>query len=101
VRTCYIDRDTRAIVDLTPNESGTAFTINRVNVPRHLRRKGHARRLLAKVLEDADREGIVLALWILPSGDMTFDQLHSWYEKLGFVDGTYKGMMWRKPQVKK
>jgi GNAT superfamily N-acetyltransferase len=88
MKTCYVDKDSRSIIDLMEVDSLGFHLITRVNVPEAHRRQGIARRLMAEVLAEADRESIVLALWPMPSGDMTRRQLIEWYERLGFVRGT-------------
>ena len=83
MKTCYIDREHRAIADLT-DYWGRGLLLTRINVPVQFRGQGVARRLLARVLTDADAEGITLWLEIMPSGGLSFEELKAWYERRGF-----------------
>lgn len=84
-----------AVVDLS-DHSDDMMIITRINVPMSYRNRGHARELMRKVLFATDRAGVTLALFIMPSGSMSSEQLAKWYERLGFRDNGY-GMMIRKP----
>ena len=89
-----------ATLNLTNWEDGTASVSDVYTVER---RKGHATKLLTKVVEFADRRGLILktaaeAYGVEPR--MTTDQLVSFYSKFGFVllsdDPDYRYME-RKP----
>lgn len=87
MRVCYIDKETRAIADLDPPENhlcGKGWLITRINVPFKQRGKGLARQLLKQILADADREGVRLFLYIVPSGGLVFEELEAWYMRHGF-----------------
>jgi GNAT superfamily N-acetyltransferase len=84
MKTWYVDLETRAIVDVS-HARGTVYVVNRVNTPRLHRGKGVARELMRQVLEDADREGVTLTLWINASDGLTRNQLKAWYRRLGFA----------------
>lgn len=77
-----------AVVDLWNDciEPGPASMITRVNVPAEYRRQGIATRLMNQVLSDADKDGVTLVLEINPYGEMSWNQLASWYTRLGFVE---------------
>lgn len=78
--------DTQPIdVDLASMIGPGGFMITRINVPPRYRGRGHGSELLQMVCEDADYEGVSLVLEINPYGDMTYDQLLSWYSRYGFV----------------
>lgn len=92
----YIDHQSWAIVDVS--EIGDLlYEVNRINVPRRWRGRGIARKLVTKVLEDADREKITLVLDINPYGDMDYKALKAWYERLGFSQEKDQ-RFYRKPQ---
>lgn len=88
MRSCYFDAATRSIIDLTPpGELYPGWTINRVSVLPPHRGQGLARKLMAEVLFDADTERVRLYLEVQPDVSktgLTFDQLMSWYQRLGF-----------------
>jgi GNAT superfamily N-acetyltransferase len=95
MKPCYFDLESKGIVDLSPNIlPGGGWVVCRVNTPYRSRGKGIARRLMAQVLADADAEGVTLWLGINPYGPMDYDQLESWYRRLGFkgpLSGTGMG----------
>ena len=96
MRTCYVDEGSRSIADLC-DYYGKGMLLTRINVPQPVRGRGHARDLLARILRDADEEGVTLYLEILPSGGLTYYELEGWYLRAGFrcvVEGFYR----RKPQ---
>ena len=89
MRSCYADMDTRAIVDfisLPDIDGGSSdqYLLTRINVPKAYRGKGAARKLMALVLEEADREKATIFLEICPSDGLGFNALLRWYRKLGF-----------------
>lgn len=101
MRECYFDYDTRTVVDLSPSYVHEDYEVEtwivaRISTPAAHRGKGIARRLVAEMLADADREGVRLALGINPYGDMDYKQLLAWYQRLGFV-GVGPGWMEREP----
>jgi GNAT superfamily N-acetyltransferase len=73
------------LIEFGLGDDGPGWTITRVITPQGFRGQGRARELMKQVLADADAEGVVLWLEINPYGDMTFDQLEVWYERLGFT----------------
>lgn len=83
MRTCYIDKETRSIADLCDYD-GRGMLLTRINVPKAARGRGHARRLLDRILEDADHFRVTLFLEISPSDGLDFDQLEAWYMRHGF-----------------
>lgn len=72
-----------AVADLSMVDEQT-WELNRVNVPAVSRGVGHGSRLLRRVLDDADREGVTLVLNVYPSGSLDYDALVSWYGRNGF-----------------
>lgn len=84
MRNSYMHYESRAIVEIDPNIGGGGYVISRVNTPLPSRGKGHAGRLMAKALADADAEGVTLWLDINPYGSMNYAELASWYGRLGF-----------------
>lgn len=95
MQSCYADKETWAIADLC-DYYGTGMIITRINVPAKNRGQGHARALLKRILDDADREGVALFLEISPSDGLSYCQLRSWYERHGFR--SMRGVYVRKPQ---
>jgi hypothetical protein len=83
MNTCYIDAATRSIADLVDFYLG-GLLLTRINVPREHRGKGHARTLLARILADADCEGVTLWLEVNASDGLSRPQLIAWYERQGF-----------------
>jgi GNAT superfamily N-acetyltransferase len=78
------------------------FLLTELQTNRHFgqRGQGHAGRLLARVLEDADHEGVTLCLSLDPDGSegaLARDALRSFYERRGFVL-IEEGAMARLPQ---
>jgi len=99
MKTCYVDRETRSIADLVaPGELTFAWTITRINVPHRHRGQGLGSTLLKQILEDADRDGVVLALEPAPSDGLDYDALRAWYERHGFRLNLELGYMFRRPQ---
>lgn len=85
MRDCYLDRESRGIVDLVYEPERDRWWITRVNVPVQVRRGGHGGRLMRRVLTEADEEGVTLCLEVQPSGGMPLRPLREWYRRLGFV----------------
>ena len=83
MKSCYVDYATHSIADVCTVFQG-GLTITRINVPKAHRGQGHARKLLAEILTDADREGVVLLLEISPSDGLSWSQLEAWYTRHGF-----------------
>lgn len=97
-----IDQSSLVVIDLVEADGlqsvpPKTLIITRINVPAIHRHKGHASRLLAQVLDDADASSTTLALEIQESGGLTFPQLESWYKRRGFKWGPHR-LMWRKPK---
>jgi GNAT superfamily N-acetyltransferase len=89
MKTWYIipdETDTRAaaIADVFEVDKEYAV-ITRLNVMQEFRGQGLGSKLLKMVLDDADKEGVILLLEIAPSGTLTFNDLEKWYERNGFV----------------
>lgn len=86
-----------AIADLVRYQGGMMIT--RINVPRDHRGKGHARKLLGRILADADKDGVALYLHVSASDGLTEQQLDAWYKRHGFVE---KNCLWlvREPRYK-
>ena len=82
MKTCFVNYDHRAIVDLCPYEDGLIIT--RINVPELSRGKGIGSALLNEVLREADKTNTTLYLEILSSGPLSYDQLEAWYKRHGF-----------------
>lgn len=69
--------------------------------PSTRRQLGWARRVMQQMLDDTDAEGVTLWLSINPDGSprsLSYHQLRSWYERLGFVYDYSTGMFVRKPR---
>lgn len=97
MRQCYVDTETRAIVDVY-NTHDNVYLVTRVNVPRAHRGRGIASRLMRAVIDDADTDGVVLELFVGPSDGLDFVQLEAWYKRLGFVQFTIPGHLHRFPR---
>lgn len=99
MKDAYYDKETQAAIDLVydtvDNEDG--WIITRIRVPIKNRGNGYASKLLKQVLTEADKEGTTLRLWILPTGDLTYEQLEAWYKRYGFVDDKEPGYLKRTP----
>ena len=99
MKSCYVDKATRSIADLC-DYYGQGLLLTRINVPKASRGQGHARKLLARILADADAEGIALFLEISPSDGLSFAQLEAWYLRHGFKEVKEPGMLYcRAPRV--
>lgn len=84
------------------------WEIQNVITAKRFRNKGYMRGLMKRVLEDADKEGIILLLTSGVGKDdgsgMTADELVDWYCELGFdaiAPGRYPGttVMQRAPRT--
>jgi GNAT superfamily N-acetyltransferase len=73
------------------------FWITRIIVPLGHRKRGVGTRLLQRVCDDADEQGVSLTLEPVPS-DPTFSKrkLIAWYKKFGFKHAGF-GVMRREP----
>lgn len=60
------------------------------------RGQGFGTKILNMILEDADKEGVILILEPVASGGLTNNELVAWYERHGFDWGTWH--MRRLPQ---
>lgn len=99
----YYDKEHRAIADIflypsDDEESSSQYMITRINVPREHRSKGIASRLLKRITDDADEEGVVLLLEISPSDGLNYSQLLSWYTKCGFRKICNSSLLERQPR---
>ena len=98
MKDCYFDKETRAIADLVSHgDLAGNLIITRINVPKEHRGKGVARKLLAKILADADKDRIILHLEVSPSDGLNREQLIAWYSRHGFEDYG-SGLMVRTPK---
>lgn len=96
----YYEKDTFTVIHTMEMFDGVAVT--GIGVGKAFRGQGSASRVLKEVIEDADREGVILYLSIEPDGTgLDEDQLRAWYARNGFVNMdpelTDIGMI-RKPQ---
>lgn len=68
--------------------SPKVWAITSVGVGIKFRRQGHASRLLQEVVNDADRETVVLILQVEPDPhdgtNRTAEELKGWYRRVGF-----------------
>ena len=101
LRTCYIDRVTRSIADLSINEQARTAILHRINVPAKYRGKKHGSAMLKRVLRDADFDRVTISLELLPSGPLSYQDLVDWYKRYGFEElllssGCSSGYMRRK-----
>jgi ribosomal protein S18 acetylase RimI-like enzyme len=73
-----------AIADLTSHPGGLLLT--RINVPVKFRKQGHGNKLLKKVLDAADADGVRLFLHASSSNEKYSDEdLEAWYMRNGFT----------------
>lgn len=96
MRSCYYEKLSPLALAVLDNCDyyGDGRIITRINVPKEFRGRGIGHKLLLQCLADADAEGVTLWLEINAYGDMTYEQLESWYKRHGFKGhGIYK----RKP----
>lgn len=86
VRDGYYDLGSGAMIDLMqPRADDQMAMVTRIKVPPKMRGLGHARRLMAKLLQDADEEGVALVLAVEAyDGGLTNEQLIDWYQRMGF-----------------
>jgi GNAT superfamily N-acetyltransferase len=97
----YYDREhyvTAHLIDL--GQSQFLLTELQTNAHFGTRGQGHAGRLLQRVLEDADREGVAVCLSLDPDGSLGSldrDQLAAFYQRRGFAF-VAEGAMRREPQ---
>lgn len=98
MRNCFVDLEKRAILDLSPDMFPDSLVITRINVPAEHRGQGVGRELLWRCVEEADATRTKLRLEINPTGPLSYDDLHAWYERNGFEDDPrYPGIMVRWP----
>lgn len=77
----YID-ETGAYIELLDQGYGL-YEITMIYVPANSRGRGVGQRLLSRLLDDADRVGVILQL--VPCGtNLSTQQLEVWYLRLGF-----------------
>lgn len=74
-----------AILDCWKNTDGY-YIVTRINVPKEFRGCGSGTKLLKMFLDDADKEGVDIVLWVLESDGLSSDELTKWYKRHGFVD---------------
>ena len=100
------NRASRAIADLFQDfDDPKVWTLTRISVPpfdfegHALRGKGLARGIMEQILSDADKERVILRLYISPGGGLTKRQLAAWYKRLGFDrNKTYPHWLVRLPR---
>lgn len=63
-----------------------SHTITRINIPEVFRGQGFGTKLLQQILDEADKEQVILSLEILPSGPLDYEQLRDWYFRHGFYE---------------
>jgi GNAT superfamily N-acetyltransferase len=89
--TTYVDTQTRTIADvvplqdLDPSVPEGIYLITRINVPHLHRGKGFGTKILQRVIEDADREGVTLYVTPMSSGRWSNSTLRAWYARHGFT----------------
>jgi GNAT superfamily N-acetyltransferase len=83
---CYVDYEHRGIADVTNlgEMVPKTRTITRINIPEESRGRGLGTKLLRRILADADAEGVILSLEIMPSGPLDYNALEAWYRRWGF-----------------
>jgi GNAT superfamily N-acetyltransferase len=83
----------QAIAMLYCGDDERQWTVASVRVPEPHRGQGMGSKIMAMVIEDADREGVVLDLVINPGlNGLDEHALKAWYERLGFVETTQWAM---------
>ena len=104
MRDTYVDYDTGAQVDLSKGLylNDEYWTINRIVVPERNRGQGAGRKILKRVLAEADAEKVTLVLEINPYGPLNYQALENWYKRNGFswlrADTKVDTLMIRRPQ---
>jgi ribosomal protein S18 acetylase RimI-like enzyme len=87
------------IADLVPDYVPGMTAISRIHVLPFFRRLGYGTDVMNQICRSADLEEVTLCLEINPYGEMTYEQLASWYEKFGFAkDDSREGLYIRKPK---
>lgn len=87
-----------SIIDLHIRPDGSEGKIgyfNRINVPKQDRSNGIGTELLKSLLNECREQNIALICEINPYGDLTYEQLDTWYRKYGFKG--YEGVLWYIP----
>lgn len=85
------------LFEAAPTGTKRVAELNRVNVPAKWRGQGIGRRLMQEVLDEADQLGVTLVLDINPYGDMDYQALSAWYQRVGFTEGA-DSRWWRSPR---
>lgn len=62
------------------------YTLESIYVEEEHRGKRYGAALMKRILEDADKHCVVMRLLVAPQGEMKYDALVAWYERLGFVE---------------
>ena len=80
-----------AIADLVrwPNENSKNYIVTRINVMERYRGLGLGSQILKEILDDADKEGVVLFIEPSASGGLSQKELEEWYERHGFTWGAW------------
>lgn len=73
-----------AIADVCNIDGDPYYMVTRINVPQQFRGKGIGTRLLKQILDDADKEGVILVLWPQASDGLPTYILEEWYKRYGF-----------------
>lgn len=93
MRELYADEHLEAFAQLSLRPNGF-WKIEKLFVPVPFRGQGVARELMKRILEDADREGVYLSIWLEdPRGMMSINQLEKWFKRMGFRGGTYPRLL--------
>lgn len=74
------------IADLVPDYYEGMTAISRIHVLPLFRRLGYGTDVMNQICRSADLEEVTLCLEINPYGEMTREQLETWYEKFGFIE---------------
>jgi len=96
MRSMYADPEHWTTINLMPWAAEYSFDnlgackswcVTGVQVSHRFRGQGHAARLLDAVIADAEAEGVLLTLYIVPdeSGGLDYNQLREFYTRHGFV----------------
>jgi GNAT superfamily N-acetyltransferase len=73
------------IADLIPDYYEGMTAISRIHVLPLFRRIGYGTMMMNRICREADQEHVTLCLQINPYGEMSYDQLATWYESFGFA----------------
>lgn len=100
MQTSYYDLEHSVTAHLWEVKPGE-YLLTELQTAQRSRGQGHAARLLATVLEDADREGVTLYLSVEPDyspGSLDYGALTAFYARRGFTE-IEPGALRRGPSV--